>query len=60
MLYVASAVNVNSACYVGSEVNQGKPKSITIKYQSIFIERFVLASMRSGKQYKRLGEIRLG
>jgi hypothetical protein len=50
MVYVASTVDKNSACYVRSQVGQGKQKSITIKYQSIFMERVLLASMRSGKE----------
>jgi len=50
LLALASSVDVNSACYVGSGKGNGKQKSVTIKYQSIYIQRLQLATMRSGNQ----------
>ena len=41
MLYVAYTVDVNSVFYLGSIKGQGQQKSITVKYQSIFIERLI-------------------
>jgi hypothetical protein len=52
ILYVASSLDANSVCYDGSEIGLGKQKSITVKYRSIFIERFLLAAIRSGKETK--------